>query len=223
MKKGDRLKNGATPVAARRRPGEASARGDEPGASPSPPRPRRVRRGAYLLPSLFTIGNILLGFYAIVLGLRAIGLLATAGSGPRRARDSTSAAALLVFVAGHPRRPRRPDRPHDRHRERLRQGVRLARRRHHLRRRARPADLSLGPLRVGPARRLAAVRFFYLVCTATRLARFNVQTQGGRRPLLRGPAGAGRGGHDLLASSSSPPTPGSGSSGCRCWCSSPCC
>jgi len=30
---------------------------------------RRLRRGAYLLPSLFTIGNVLLGFYAIVCGL----------------------------------------------------------------------------------------------------------------------------------------------------------
>ena len=30
----------------------------------------RVRRGAYLLPSAFTIGNMLLGFYAVVLGIR---------------------------------------------------------------------------------------------------------------------------------------------------------
>ena len=59
----------------------------------------RVRRGAYLLPSLFTIGNILLGFYAIVLGLRSAGLIAP---DPRFAEPHTgfAVAALLVFSAG---------------------------------------------------------------------------------------------------------------------------
>lgn len=47
-------------------------------------RTRRLRRGAYLLPSLFTIGNILLGFYAVVLGMRG----------------RFEAAALLIFAAG---------------------------------------------------------------------------------------------------------------------------
>ena len=52
---------------------------------PRPPReiPRRLRRGAYLLPSLFTIGNMLLGFYAIVSALDGEFLK----------------AALLVFMA----------------------------------------------------------------------------------------------------------------------------
>jgi CDP-diacylglycerol---serine O-phosphatidyltransferase len=44
---------------------------------------RRLRRGAYLLPSLFTIGNVLLGFWAIVCGLEG----------------DFQRAALLVFVA----------------------------------------------------------------------------------------------------------------------------
>jgi len=44
----------------------------------------RLRRGAYLLPSLFTIGNILLGFYAFVLGFRG----------------EFKTAALLIFAAG---------------------------------------------------------------------------------------------------------------------------
>ena len=44
----------------------------------------RVRRGAYLLPSLLTTGNMLLGFYAVVRGLRG----------------EFEAAALLVFAAG---------------------------------------------------------------------------------------------------------------------------
>jgi CDP-diacylglycerol--serine O-phosphatidyltransferase len=44
---------------------------------------RRLRRGAYLLPSLFTIGNVLLGFYAIVCGLNG----------------DFQRAALVVFIA----------------------------------------------------------------------------------------------------------------------------
>ena len=45
---------------------------------------RGLRRGIYFLPSLFTIGNILFGFYAIVLGLRG------------RFED----AAMMVVIAG---------------------------------------------------------------------------------------------------------------------------
>lgn len=44
---------------------------------------QRLRRGVYLLPSLFTFGNILLGFYAIVRGLRG----------------DFDKAALLIFTA----------------------------------------------------------------------------------------------------------------------------
>jgi CDP-diacylglycerol--serine O-phosphatidyltransferase len=45
---------------------------------------RRLRRGAYLLPSLFTIGNILIGFYAVIRGFRG----------------DFQTAALLIFLAG---------------------------------------------------------------------------------------------------------------------------
>ena len=57
-----------------------------------PPKPhrRRVRRGAYLLPSAFTIGNMLLGFYALVLGMRG-----AFGGDPAAFQK----AALLVFAA----------------------------------------------------------------------------------------------------------------------------
>ena len=44
---------------------------------------KRLRRGAYMLPSLLTIGNILLGFYALVSGLRG----------------DFQKAALLIFAA----------------------------------------------------------------------------------------------------------------------------
>ncbi len=56
-------------------------------AAPRPRRPTlspRLRRGAYVLPSLFTVGNILLGFYAVVCGLHG----------------NFHRAALVVFIAG---------------------------------------------------------------------------------------------------------------------------
>ena len=43
-----------------------------------------LRRGTYLLPSLFTFGNILLGFYAVVVGLRG----------------QFELAAILIYIAG---------------------------------------------------------------------------------------------------------------------------
>lgn len=49
-----------------------------------PPFRQGLRRGAYLLPSVFTLGNVLLGFYAIVLGIRG------------RFDD----AAVMVIIAG---------------------------------------------------------------------------------------------------------------------------
>ncbi len=53
-------------------PNEPPSPGGAPVTSEARPlRPRgQVRRGAYLIPSLFTIGNLVLGFYAIIVGLR---------------------------------------------------------------------------------------------------------------------------------------------------------
>ncbi len=47
-------------------------------------RRRPLRRGAYLVPSLFTMGNTLLGFYAVVRGLR----------------EEFAVAAIFLFAAG---------------------------------------------------------------------------------------------------------------------------
>ena len=44
----------------------------------------RLRKGVYLLPSLFTFGNLILGFYACVRGLRG----------------DFQTAAILIVVAG---------------------------------------------------------------------------------------------------------------------------
>ena len=70
------------------------------------------------------------------------------------------------------RHPGRTDRPPDRYHEPLRPGVRLTRRPGLLRPRARPALLSLGPGRTRPVGFAAPA--VYLLCSAARLARFNV-------------------------------------------------
>ena len=133
---------------------------------------RRTRRGAYLLPSLFTIGNMLLGFYAVVLGLRSAGLV---GDGqPVPTEPLFGRAALCVFMAG------------------LLDGLdgRLARMTGTESEFGREYDSLADVVTFGMAPALLTYLWgiknlgrdawvlpaFYLVCMATRLARFNVQT-----------------------------------------------
>ncbi|HEX9940478.1 MAG TPA: CDP-diacylglycerol--serine O-phosphatidyltransferase [Thermoanaerobaculia bacterium] len=117
------------------------------------------RRGAYLLPSLFTIGNMLLGFYAIVCGL----------DGQFRK------AALLVFLAaildsfdGRIARLTGTESEFGKEYDSLADVITFG---------AAPAMLAYlwGLREFAPDSWLLAV--FYMVCTATRLARFNVQTR----------------------------------------------
>jgi CDP-diacylglycerol--serine O-phosphatidyltransferase len=126
-----------------------------------PPRqiPQRLRRGAYLLPSLFTIGNMLLGFYAVVLGLQG----------------KFDIAALLVFSAaildtmdGRIARMTGTESEFGKEYDSLADVVTFG---------AVPALLTyLWGLR--PFDRDAwLIPLFYMVCAATRLARFNVQTK----------------------------------------------
>ncbi|MCH9647927.1 MAG: CDP-diacylglycerol--serine O-phosphatidyltransferase [Deltaproteobacteria bacterium] len=118
----------------------------------------RLRRGIFILPSLFTTGNILLGFYAIILAYRG----------------RFSDAALLIFLAaiidtldGRIARMTGTDSEFGREYDSL-------------------ADL----LTFGVAPPLMAffwgledfsrigwlIPLFFTICTATRLARFNIQT-----------------------------------------------
>jgi CDP-diacylglycerol--serine O-phosphatidyltransferase len=120
---------------------------------------RRMRRGAYLLPSLFTIGNILLGFYAIVCGLET----------------EFKKAALLVFVAGildslDGRIARMTGTESDFGKEfdSLADIVTFG---------VTPALLTYLWGVKDLARDAWMVPLFYLVCAATRLARFNVQVK----------------------------------------------
>ena len=120
---------------------------------------RRRARRAYLLPSAFTIGNILLGFYAIVRGYRG----------------DFQAASLLIFTAavldaldGRIARMTGTDSDFGREYDSLADVLTFG---------AAPALLAyLWGLedygRIG-----WLIPLYYLVCTATRLARFNVQTR----------------------------------------------
>ncbi|HVT58757.1 MAG TPA: CDP-diacylglycerol--serine O-phosphatidyltransferase [Thermoanaerobaculia bacterium] len=130
-----------------------------PHEQPAAPMRRRLRRGAYLLPSLFTIGNILLGFYAIVCGLNG----------------EFQKAALLVFIAGitdsldgRIARLTGTESEFGKEFDSLADVITFG---------AVPALLTyLWGLRDLDARAWL-VPLFYLVATATRLARFNVQVK----------------------------------------------
>lgn len=136
---------------------------------------RRLRRGTYLLPSLFTIGNILIGFYAVIRGLRG----------------DFQTAALLIFLAG------------------ILDGLdgRIARLTRTESEFGREFDSLADVLTFGAAPSLLTylwglhewgrigwlVPLFFLLSTAIRLARFNVQSTPQDRPYFVGlpaPAGA---------------------------------
>lgn len=134
----------------------------------------RFQRGAYLLPSLFTVANMLLGFYAVVCGLRAMEMLATADpalveAGMRLFRR----AALLVFVAaivdtfdGLIARVTGTESDFGKEYDSLADVITFG---------AVPALLTwLWGLRE-LHRDAWLLPLFFMVCTATRLARFNVQ------------------------------------------------
>jgi CDP-diacylglycerol--serine O-phosphatidyltransferase len=152
-------------------------------AEPAPdsvPRPsagrRRMSRGLYLLPSILTIGNMLLGFYALVLGFRG----------------NYQMAALLVFAAAAV------------------DGMdgRLARSVGNETEFGKEYDSLADVLAFGMVPALLTfiwgldqlgrigwlLPFFYVACTATRLARFNVQVSGFDKRFFVGlpaPAAAG--------------------------------
>lgn len=131
---------------------------------------RRLRRGAYLLPSLFTIGNMLLGFYAIVHAFRGSQVLLPELGDPYFARSALAvfAAAILDVLDGRIARMTGTDSDFGREYDSLADLFTFG---------ATPALLTYlwglhGFGRVG-----WLVPLYYMVCTATRLARFNVQAK----------------------------------------------
>lgn len=141
-----------------------------------PRRPRKLRRGAYLLPSLFTLGTIVLGFYALIRGLRG---------------DFASAALMIILAGvldnldGRIARLTNTDSDFGREFDSLADVLTFG---------AAPALLA----HLWGFRELGRVGWllplFFLVCGTTRLARFNVQTKVMDRRFFVGlpvPAAAG--------------------------------
>jgi CDP-diacylglycerol---serine O-phosphatidyltransferase len=118
----------------------------------------RFRRGAFLLPSCFTVGNIFLGFYAVVLSLRHRFELAGA---------LIIAAAVLDFLDGKIARMTGTESDFGREFDSIADALTFG---------MAPALAAWAwGLRVYP-RAGWLVPLFYTVCAAIRLARFNVQT-----------------------------------------------
>lgn len=159
-------------------------------AAGGPPRVRRrLRGGAYLLPSLFTTGNILLGFYAIVLGFR------------HRFEDAAVmivVAAILDGLDGRIARLIGTESEFGKEFDSLADVLTFG---------AAPAFLAFfwGLSDLGRIGWL--VPLYFLLCTAIRLARFNVQTRTVDSRFFVGlpsPAGAGA----IVALLFSTPAPG---------------
>jgi CDP-diacylglycerol---serine O-phosphatidyltransferase len=155
------------PTAPAPHPPRASAAVPETAAAtPRADRRARMRRGVYLLPSLFTIGNMMLGFYAVVLGFRGF---EAGGNG------LFGVGALLVFAAaiidgldGRIARLTNTESDFGREYDSLADVITFG---------VAPALLAFfwGLHDLGRVGWL--VPLFFMVCCATRLARFNVQTR----------------------------------------------
>jgi CDP-diacylglycerol--serine O-phosphatidyltransferase len=127
--------------------------------APARPRTRRIRRGAYLLPSLFTMGNMVFGFYAIICGL---------DGQFRKGSLFILLAAALDSVDGRIARMTGTESEFGKEYDSLADVITFG---------AAPGMLVYlwGLREFNEDSWLLSV--FYMVCTATRLARFNVQTR----------------------------------------------
>lgn len=137
---------------------------------------QRLRRGIYLLPSLFTTGNIFLGFWAVIRGLRGdFGHAALA----------IFAAAMLDAIDGRIARMTGTESEFGKELDSLADVLTFG---------MAPALLAfLWGLHEFP-RVGWLVPLFFVVCGATRLARFNVQTKVADKRFFAGlpiPAAAG--------------------------------
>jgi CDP-diacylglycerol--serine O-phosphatidyltransferase len=127
--------------------------------APARPRARGIRRGAYLLPSLFTMGNMVSGFYAIICGL---------DGQFRKGSLFILLAAALDSVDGRIARMTGTESDFGKEYDSLADVITFG---------AAPGMLVYlwGLREFNEDSWLLSV--FYMVCTATRLARFNVQTR----------------------------------------------
>ncbi len=139
-------------------------------------RRRRLQRGIYLLPSIFTMGNIFLGFWAIIRGLRGDFLTAPL---------AIAGAAVLDALDGRIARLTGTESEFGREFDSLADVITFG---------VAPALLAYRWGLDGFPRLGWLVPLFFVVCGATRLARFNVQTKVHDKRFFAGlpiPAAAG--------------------------------
>src|SRR5579859_6169673 len=155
---------------------------------------RRPRRAAYALPTLFTAGNIFLGYISILRSFRG-GILAAAGAGgaPEQFAIAAKAIGAAVFLDGLDGRiARMTNTTSDfgREMDSLADVISFG---------MAPAvlayawgvqfvDLSAGTLRQQVLDTGYFIAFLYLICGAARLARFNIQ----KNPIPKNPGRADR-------------------------------
>jgi len=159
--------------------------------SASGARQRPVRRGAYILPSLFTIGNLFLGFFALMQTLKAVLEPDAAGGYMDAAAKAIGYAVLFDGFDGRIARMMGTDSEFGREFDSLADVITFG---------AAPAVLAfawglsfLDPLTAGAGldhlHRVGwFLSFLFLMCGAARLARFNITTN----PLPANPGRPGR-------------------------------
>ena len=151
---------------------------------------RRPRRAAYALPTMFTAGNVFLGFYALIEAFQgSMAMISDAAAAPHHFR--TPRWPSVVGISG---RPGRTHRAPDQHRERIRHArwirwpIRSASASRPRCWRSPGACSSSIPSvdpedpRI-PARAGYFLAFLFLLCGAARLARFNIQ----KNPVPKNP------------------------------------
>ena len=133
----------------------------------------RLSRGLFVLPTLFTVGNLFCGYLSIWCSIRG----------------TFEIAALPDHRRGGSRRAGRPYRAPDELRLRVRRGVRLSGGPRLLRRRSGRARLFLGAADFHRLGWMAS--FLFVVCGSMRLARFNIQTHVVGQEVLHRPSDPG--------------------------------
>jgi CDP-diacylglycerol--serine O-phosphatidyltransferase len=165
--------------------------GSENGLAESPEKPLRRRRGVYLLPSFLTVGNLLCGYYAILMTLKG-----TVG-GYDAAAKAIGLAIVFDMLDGRVARATHTSSELGKQFDSLADVISFG---------VAPALLafdwgvhglllSMAPLAIVIYRLGWVVAFAYLICCAWRLARFNIQGMAPERPRafvgLPTPAAAG--------------------------------
>lgn len=149
----------------------------------------RLRRGFYVLPSVFTVGTLVCGYFSILATLKGTSLILTAGVGPDLSRFAFDNAAraigwavLLDGLDGRIARLTNSSTDFGREFDSLADVITfgIAPALLAFAWGLRPVEEAFGPVVVQHLHQIGwIVTFGYVICGAARLARFNIQTSRG--------------------------------------------